>query len=353
MDEIKKDEIIEEVVETTPADEVIEETKDEVITDEVVAEKETTEEKTDEVTEEVTDDGVQGQKEEIADEAPAEETPVVEEVVEEVPVEETPKEELPDLEAITRERDELRAEREMAREEVEFENTIKNNQRVFDDFCTGLANALDESLKSYGIDTTKTIEELKATDPTKAKIAEGLVSQAQAMYQAEQEKHQKANQEKVNNLIYSRASRLIEKFDITPEQADVVAETFVNIVNEVGVKDLGDDLKAKVELAVARGRMLKPKVEHIVEEVKEVVEEIKEDVKDVIEEKAEVVETPAPVIDDSDFKESAAPAASERVETITVDNVMDKLAALPFKDRTRFYKEHFSIIDEAARKHRG
>lgn len=359
MKKTDDEKVIDEVVETT-------EVKEEVVADdatsiepakeEIVEVEETKEEdiKADEPVEDEptkTDDAVETdeKKEEVVEEDKVEEVPPV---VEEVVVEEDKPED--ELEIIKRERDELKEERENAREDAEFRATIENNGRIFNDYCDRLTQATVEALANYGIDTTKTIDDLRKEDPTKAKIAEGIIEQAQTMRAQEEARYNEANAVKVKDIIFSRASKLLEKYELSEDQANVVAETFVNIMNEAGIKDLGEDLKAKVELAVARGRMLKPRIEAVANEVADIMQTVKEDIEDIKKETAMKEPEPVapPVVDDSDFKEDATPVKSSvNVETVSVDNVLDKLAELPFKERTAFYKEHYDLIDKAARMH--
>ena len=174
------------------------------------------------------------------------------------------------------------------------------------------------------------------------------------------------------DYVFREASKVMCTYDMTEEQAQEAANTFVNIMNNVGITDVGDDLKAKVELAVARAKMIIPKVENVVKEVKEIVEDTKEAVKDVIAEKApeeekpaeepvqEVVEetpsetptespTEAPTANLEAFKEGAAEgdAIVNNREGVTVDNVLGTLSSLPFKARTEFYKKYADLIREA------
>ena len=170
------------------------------------------------------------------------------------------------------------------------------------------------------------------------------------------------------DYVFREASKVMCTYEMTEEQAQEAANTFVNIMNNVGIADVGEDLKAKVELAVARAKMIIPKVENVVKEVKEIVEDTKEAVKDVIAEKApeeeksvkepvqEVVEetpteapTEAPTANLEAFKEGAAEgdAIVNNREGITVDNVLGTLSSLPFKARTEFYKKYADLIREA------
>ena len=174
-----------------------------------------------------------------------------------------------------------------------------------------------------------------------------------------------------NDIVFTKASRLFEKYQLDDEQADIAADTFVDIMAQAGIRDLGDDLIAKVELAVARARMIKPKVEKIADEVKEVAKDIKEAIEDVAEAKAEKPEEKAeaevhaeeeekkeepevvvveekPALDE--YKEGASDGKPAASASINEDNVLDKLASLPFRERVQFMKENYDLINRAAAK---
>ena len=150
----------------------------------------------------------------------------------------------------------------------------------------------------------------------------------------------------------------------------------------VGVADLKLDLAAKVELAAARAKMIKPDavVEEVKEEVEVPVEEVTEDVVDtpaaeeiaeevVEEEKREDAPTeekeekeekedekePEVEIEKPDLealKEGVADGDSGAANStrVTADNVLEIMAAVPFKQRVAFYKQHEHLINEAAKR---
>ena len=224
-----------------------------------------------------------------------------------------------------------------------------------------LQSALKEAFKHFGIDESKSLEELEKQDPTKAAIAKTLIETANQRYV-----------EKVNDInakitamedeaIFARAEKIIKKYNLSPEQLMAAAQTFANILNEVGVKDLKEDLTAKIKLSVAQAKMDVPDVV----EVTQVKEEVKveEDVQneEVKEEKqAPAVEEEPPVEekveeqkpDLSEFMEGIEGSAA-KASDVHADNVLAKLNALPFKERTKFYKENMDLINEAMKNARG
>lgn len=232
-----------------------------------------------------------------------------------------------------------------------------------------LQSALKEAFKHFNIDESKSLEELEKQDPTKAVIAKTLIETANQRYI-----------ERVNDInakitamedeaIFARAEKIIKKYNLSPEQLMAAAQTFANILNEVGVKDLKEDLTAKIKLSVAQAKMDVPdvvevaKVEEAIkaekkdvqnsEEVKE--EEKKQDEVSTVEERGEVEEVP-PVEekkpDLSEFMEGIEGNAA-KASDVNTDNVLAKLNALPFKERTKFYKENMDLINEAMKKARG
>ncbi len=376
-DELKKDiipseeprqaeqEIVEE--DKTPVEEETktEETpkQEEVVTDE--------ENKEDEPTEvlpegESDDDKVSGKTE---DSKPAEEVADASDAVEEVP--ETVKEEV-DIDAIRAELEELKAEKE---ERADVENLNKENARVareYDELCGQISGRLEAKLKELGIPLDKSITDLETEDKAKAEIARKLIGDANELIEKAKVAATDFLNKKAQDVIFKKADRLLRKYDVTEEEADVVANTFLDIITQSGVRDLEDDLRAKVELAVAKAKMVcqhvsktaelvKEKADEVTEKIEKVEEIItppkteepekapepeKEKIKEV---KAEEQEPPKPTLDTAEFEEGAV-SKPQPTASITVDNVLDKMAALPYKEQTQFYKENMVLIEEALRR---
>ena len=159
---------------------------------------------------------------------------------------------------------------------------------------------------------------------------------------------------------------------MTEEQANIAAATFINIMNQVGINDLGEDLAAKVKLSVAQAKMDSPDVVEAAptQEEKVEIEEAKkeehvqksEEVKEEVPPAEEVAEEALPA-EEVPHVEEKKPDISEFMEGIegnaakasdvNTDNVLAKLNALPFKERTKFYKENMDLINEAMKKARG
>lgn len=250
-----------------------------------------------------------------------------------------------------------------------------------------LADRLELELNRYGIDLNKSLGELQKEDPAKFQIAQGLINQSRA--QAEQARAFMEEQKAADarEAIFNKAGMLMAKYDLAEDEANSVAETFLDIIDAAGVRDLGEDLKNKVELAVAKVRFVGGKLKKAVKETKEAVESVKdvaEAVRETVEAVKEVAPEPSPspveqpdeaieepVVTDSpkdvqnvpqvteelkrealaEAKGDAVPEANKATPTegdgATVDNVLEKLMATPFKDRVEFYKKHEALINEA------
>lgn len=269
--------------------------------------------------------------------------------------------------------EELRAEKE-DREALEACN--KEVMKVEEEFnqCTNkIAEALRTSFAQNDIDPTKSLEELRKENPAKATLAEQFIRQATEL---------KANLERAameevakhqNEVIYKAASREFVKMGLNLEQAKNAVATFKRIVNEIGVTDLGDDLKMKVQLAAGRAKIVVPEVEpdraaesettadNDTTDLKEPSPE-KEKVEPAKEPEKEKDVPPTPVIEKSsepvvekpkveDFEEGVTGKTSVNAGTMINElNVLDELAKLPYRERAKFYKEHEDVISKALSK---
>lgn len=245
-----------------------------------------------------------------------------------------------------------------------------------------LADRLELELNRYGIDLNKSLAELQKEDAAKFQIAQGLINQSRV--QAEQARAFMEEQKAADarEAIFNKAGMLMAKYDLAEDEANSVAETFLDIIDAAGVRDLGEDLKSKVELAVAKVRFVGGKLKKAVKETKEAVEsartaveavqDVADAVKDAIKEEKEeppkieeqqqqtemTEEIKEPTVTEEIKKEALAEAMGDAVsetnknapiegDGATVDNVLEKLMATPFRDRVEFYKKHEALINEA------
>ena len=313
-------------------------------------------------------------KEEVADgpnDTPAEEVPTDEEEPTGEP--EIVKEEV-DVDAIKAELEELKAEKAEA-EEVEALG--RENARVANEFnqlCQGLGKGLEEAFEKYAIPTDKTIEELEKEDPAKAQLARNLTKQANDIIEAAKKDAEAFLNEKAHEVVFKKADRLLQKMDVSEEEAPIVAETFLDIIAQAGIRDLHDDLKAKLELAVAKAKMVvktagktadvvktaadvvKEHVDKVAEKIEKVEEIIsdkkdnsdKKDAKDEPAKKEEEPTKPVEEIDKSEFEEGVG--AKSEPASLSVDNFLERLDQVKDLDKPAFIKANYALFEAAMRK---
>lgn len=343
------------------------------------------EEKEEEKVEEPSEEEDPSEKE--ASEEEGKEEKEQEEVVEEEDVKEEKEEEV-DVEQLKKELAELKAEKEDEARERELVEVAQNVEVEYDRVVKGINEALRETLEQYQIPVDKSIQELEKEDPAKAQIARNLLVQAKQALDFNTQRLSNQYKSREQDVIFTKAERLFNKYELSNEQAQVAAETFISILQASGLQDLKDDLAAKVELSVAQARFKVPTVTPPVETVKE--EPVKEAPKVEAEpatepEKAdenkpeeeaskpeEKAEEKAPeasaeefklergvaketvsrkVVNNlDDYKEGINGSSSvEAAKAVNKDNVLAKLAALPPRERQRFMKENFALVNVAMR----
>lgn len=233
-----------------------------------------------------------------------------------------------------------------------------------DEATNQVHDALIKTIKKYEIPEDKTLNELRAESPEKAAILEGLLAKAQEVIQTTSAKLSAQVEEKAKDVLFDKAGKMFDAYKMTEEQANIAAATFINIMNQVGINDLGEDLAAKVKLSVAQAKMDSPDVvevapvqeEKIVEEKEKPVQNSDEDIKDEVPPAEEIVEEKPQQEEEkpdiSEFMEGIEGNAA-KASDVNTDNVLAKLNALPFKERTKFYKENMDLINEAMKKARG
>lgn len=296
-----------------------------------------------------------------------EETPTDEELSTDEP--ETVKEEV-DVDAIRAELEDLKAEKAEA-EEVEALG--RENARVANEFnqlCQGLGKGLEEAFEKYSIPTDKTIEELEKEDPAKAQLARNLTKQANDIIEAAKKDAEAFLSEKAHEVVFKKADRLLQKMDISEEEAPIVAETFLDIIAQAGIRDLHDDLKAKLELAVAKAKMVVKAagktvdivkgaaevVKDHVEKVAEKIDKVEEIIKDKPAKKeeepeekpAKAIEVPVEEIDKSEFEEGVG--AKSEPASLSVDNFLERLDQVKDLDKPAFIKANYALFEAAMKK---
>lgn len=353
----KNEAIVEEVdmpsIDDKPAEEVSDGKPDEVVEEKVETEHEPEMDKPDDSVESAAD---VEHKEDKANEPEVKDAEVEPEVEPEPVMEEES-----ELDKIKAELEEVKAVREEEKSIKEFETQMRADEVYMDRVRGNIAEQLTRALKDIGVDLNTTMEELEKANPDKAARARQFLEEARRIEAYEQQKREQARNERLQEIVFQRAGRLFDKYKLTDEEGDVAAETFVNILHEVGLKDLDDDLVAKVELAVGRTKLLVDRAKNVVKEVKDIAKEAADIVTDVMtpspevnpdEEKVkeELVKEPEPApepkIDVAAFEEGAPSTVS-----VPIGEKKDILAELESitntKERVAFYSEHAKEIEAA------
>lgn len=228
----------------------------------------------------------------------------------------------------------------------------------FNNVCIALGKALEKTYNDLGIDTSKSLDELRKSDPGKAAKAEQAYQQAMAIQQDVLNKQALKTQKAIEQIVFNKAGRMIDSFDLTKEQTQKAAEAFIEIINATGLQDLDDDIIAKVEYAVGRAKLrtpkadkpttktepIAPKVETVTEDTTKTVESEKVE---TIEKDDKQIENSAPKVDIAAFTEDVAPGVQNFNDSVNVGNVLNKLKDVPHRDRVNFYKTHYSLIQQA------
>lgn len=354
----KNEAIVEDVdtpsVDDKPAEEVSDGKPDEVVEEKVETEHEPEVDKPADNVEPAAD--VEHKEEKVEDTAEVKDVEVEPEAEPEPVVEEES-----ELDKIKAELEEVKAVREEEKSIKEFETQMRADEVYMDRVRGNIAEQLTRALKDIGVDLNTTMEELEKANPDKAARARQFLEEARRIEAYEQQKREQARNERLQEIVFQRAGRLFDKYKLTDEEGDVAAETFVNILHEVGLKDLDDDLVAKVELAVGRTKLLVDRAKNVVKEVKDIAKEAADIVTDVMtpspevnpdEEKVkeelakEPEPAPEPKIDVAAFEEGAPSTVSA-----PIGEKKDILAELESitntKERVAFYSEHAKEIEAA------
>ena len=106
-------------------------------------------------------------------------------------------------------------------------------------------------------------------------------------------------------------------------------------MNEVGIRDLKDDIKGKVELAVARAKMLAKHTNKVVEETVKDIKEVKQEVKEVVKETGKKLE---------DYTKSVVANKTPSGPEVNSSNVMELYLSKKGNDRLAFFAEHKNLI---------
>lgn len=360
---IKETEIeAEEAIETS--EENVEDTQDDTQDERTDDEQRADEEEDDKEIEADSDEAEHKEEGERPDEV--EEEHKEEETAEEQTKEEEVQEELPKetIEDLKRQLEEYKTAEQDKADLSSIQNLTRDVVADVQKFENIIQEGMIAGLKQFGIDPDMTFEQLAETDPAKFEIAKQLVEEGNRRIQEHRAKAKAILDEQGSNLVFKRAERAINKYGLSKEQAVAAAETFVNIYMNVGVADLEADLDAKVRLAVGQAKMDVPDEVKEVEDTSDTTKTDRSDttiskepsVQNDEQPKEEVKEepdnTPVQEVDIDEYKEGATDTSAKETSTpnkdaVTPDNVLQKLAALPYRERVAFMLEHQAEYEEA------
>lgn len=258
------------------------------------------------------------------------------------------------------ERNKLLAELEELRAKQQDEENLKNLEKVkqqagmvCNKVLSDLQAKVETEFEKYGIDKTKTLEEIQKDDPAKAAMAQRIVAEAMQIKDAVERQAMSQTRDAFAQAVFTKAERLFNKYEMSQEQQEVAANTFLDIMFEAGIVNLDGDLEAKVKLAVGAAKLQHPdKLQPVKEEEAQIKVQEPEPEKVEIEEPTKEETKPEPVANTTEaldeLKEGAVEGKqSTPADVVTVDNVLERLEALPFKARSAFYAAHADLINKA------
>lgn len=258
------------------------------------------------------------------------------------------------------ERNKLLAELEELRAKQQDEENLRNLEKVkqqaglvCNKVLSDLHAKVEVEFEKYGIDKTKTLEEIQKDDPARAAMAQRIVAEAMQIKDAVERQAMSQTRDAFAQAVFTKAERLFNEYEMSQEQQEVAANTFLDIMFEAGIVNLDGDLEAKVKLAVGAAKLQHPDKPQPVKEEEPQIEaqepepekvEVEEPTKE--ETKAEPVANTTEALDE--LKEGAVEGKqSTPADVVTVDNVLERLEALPFKARSAFYAAHADLINKA------
>ena len=289
------------------------------------------------------------------------------------PTEEEEKEQEPSVDDLKKRIEEYEIEKQERETLDQYTKLVNDVYADVQRFESIVQNGMIEGLKKFGIDPNLTFEEIKEQDPAKYELAVELVNQAQQRIDQHRQQAKDVLDGEGSKIVFDKAEKEIRKYDLTPEQQVNAAEMFVNIMMRTGIQDLGEDLISKVKLAVGNAMIDVPrkKVEEVAKgetlDINPTSDTTKTDKSDTtVSKKPTVVEgsenkdkvekkpanTPVQKVNLDDYREGATDTSARadavvNKDAVTVDNVLQKLAALPYRERVAFMLEHEQEYNDA------
>lgn len=222
-----------------------------------------------------------------------------------------------------------------------FSELVETQRAEYNRFQNDLENKIRETLTRFGIPANVDIDELKEVDPGKYQMLENVIRNAQLLDKEVTAQIKEPIIKASEDIVFRVAGAHMKKYGLTQDQYREAAATFVNIMNEVGIKDLKDDLKNKAELAVARAKML-------IQDVKEPVKEVKKEIKETAKEPKQVAKKVDKKLDD--YTKGLNPGTVGGAAEVNEANVMDLYFSKQGNERVAFLQKHKDLIMDQLKK---
>lgn len=238
---------------------------------------------------------------------------------------------------------EVEFEAETEKQVHNFEKLVRQQQYEKEMFEQALYTRVLELYDKYGIPRDCDVQELAEVDPAKYQILQNILRDARLTHQDVIKEIEapviEANQEIIFRLAGAEVKNNYK--DLTEDEKKETAATFVQIINKYGLEDIDTDLKNKVEMSVARAKMICAKNNN--EKPLKPVEEKKEQMAaDVIIEQPEENNTGKKL---DDFKKDIVSTPSNNTVTeVTPDTVNQIWLSKQGNERLEFFKKHQKMI---------
>lgn len=231
--------------------------------------------------------------------------------------------------------EDLKFEKETAQHIQNFQDVVTKQEKEYDEFTQVLQTEVIKQFDKYGIPLDADVDDLRETDPAKYNIMNNIIQNAKEVHDKVSEDLRRPIIEASENIVFRVAGREMKKYKLDADTAKEAATTFVNIMNEVGIRDLKDDIKGKVELAVARAKMLAKHTNEAVKETVKDIKEVKQEVKEVVKETGKKLE---------DYTKSVVANKTPSGPEVNSSNVMELYLSKKGNDRLSFFAEHKNLI---------
>lgn len=231
--------------------------------------------------------------------------------------------------------EDLKFERETQEQINNFSKLVEAQRTEYQRFQNDLENKVRETLDRFGIPLNVDIKELEEVDPGKYHMLENVIRNAQLLDREVTAQIKEPIIRASEDIVFRIAGAHMKKYGLTQNQYKEAAATFVSIMNEVGIKNLGDDLKNKAELAVARAKML-------IKEIEDNTEGIKKDTKEVTKEAEQVTKKVNKKLDD--YTRGLNPGTVGGAAEVNESNVMDLYFSKQGNERVAFLQKHKDLI---------